>query len=497
MGHIRKQTIYSSAIIYFGFIIGAFNLLILFPRLVGPEYLGLTKVIQDYAVILTSLAGLGFGSPFYRFSPFYNAYSKKGSNDLLQLYLVVIHLGILIVFILGIVLKPMVTGYFNFRSPLFSQFYYCTFVFGYLLMLYNVLEMYLFSRGQAVWQSLSREIVIRLVISLMVISLWFGFSKSQFIWLFSMHYLIPVLLLVWVIWKYYPAALGIQFSKVTSRLIPHMYGMAGYGIIQTIITSGVPVIDTIVVGGVVGLPAVAEYLLLSYISTLVHVPVRATANLLGARLAELWKNSNVPKIQTLYQRTSMSYLTFALFAVSIILINIDLFQKLIGKNINISAHVLYILIAAKIFELSTGLSNLIIGYSKKWKIETIINIANILLAIPLNIIFVTKYGILGAAISNLSLAALTFSARMWILYKVYGLFPYQKSTLILLGFGLPMFVLFYWVCHQTDLILIKLLGSLIYAACFLSFILKMRLSEDLNLVVETFISRILRLRQKP
>jgi len=81
MGHIRKQTIYSSAIIYFGFIIGAFNLLILFPRLVGPEYLGLTKVIQDYAVILTSLAGLGFGSPFSRFSPYYNAYSKKGSND--------------------------------------------------------------------------------------------------------------------------------------------------------------------------------------------------------------------------------------------------------------------------------------------------------------------------------------------------------------------------------------------------------------------------------
>jgi len=485
LGRIRRHTIVSSLIIYLGFLIGAFNLLILYPRFIPVEYMGLTKVVMDYSVILTSFASLGFIAPFFRFQPYYTQYTAPDKNDLFQLYLVVVHAGMVGVTLLSMVSEKLITGYFNARSPLFSDYYYSTLVFGYLLLLYNVFEMYLFSKGEAIFQSFVREIVIRLIILMMVLGVIWGLSMKGFVSLYSIHYLIPLLLLVYYARRKHPFALGLRFSKTSLRLLPHMAGMAGIGFVQNIINAGVPVIDTLVVGGLVGLEGVATYLLMNYISTLVHVPVRATASVLGAKISAHWKDNEVDKIQALYHRTSMSYLIFSFFMVSLILFNLDLFQRLIGKNITISMAVIIPLVLSKIMELSTGLSNLIIGYSKKWKIESTISVTNVILAIPLNIVMVGRFGILGAAWSTLILATLSFTVRILVLYRIYRLWPFQWSTLGFIGIGLALFAGFYLLCGWTPNLFMKIAWSILYALIFITIVLWFRFSEDLNIVFET------------
>lgn len=458
--------------------------------------MGLTKVIMDYSVILTSFASLGFIAPFFRFQPYYAQYTEPGKNDLFQLYLIVVHAGMVGVVLVSILAEKLITGYFNDRSPLFSDFYYYTLVFAYLLLLYNVFEMYLFSKGEAIFQSFVREIVIRLVILLMMIGVIWGLTMNGFVSLYSIHYLLPVLLLVIYARKRHPFSLGLRFSKTSIRLLPHMVGMAGIGFVQTIVNAGVPVIDTLVVGGLVGLEGVATYLLMNYISTLVHVPVRATSSVLGAKISAHWKDNEVDKIQVLYHRTSMSYLIFSFFMVSLILFNLDLFQRLIGKNITISLAVIIPLVLSKIMELSTGLSNLIIGYSKKWRIESTISIASVILAIPLNIVMVGRYGILGAALSTLILAILSFSVRILVLFGIYRLFPFRWSTLGFLGIGLGLFVVFYLICGLSTNLFVKMAWTALYAVIFLSLVLWFRFSEDINIVFVTIRKRWLNWKQK-
>lgn len=451
--------------------------------------MGLTKVIMDYSVILTSFASLGFIAPYFRFLPYYAQYTAPGKNDLFQLYLIVVHAGMVGVILLSIVSEKLITGYFNARSPLFSDYYYATLIFGYLLLLFNVFEMYLFSKGEAIFQSFIREIVIRLIILMMVLGVIWGLSMKGFVSLYAIHYLIPLLLLFIYACRRHPFKVGLRISKTSIRLLPHMAGMAGIGLVQTIVNAGVPVIDTVVVGGVVGLEGVATYLLMNYIATLVHVPVRATASVLGAKISAHWKDNEVDKIQALYRRTSMSYLIFSFFMVSLILFNLDLFQRLIGKNISISLAVIVPLVLAKIMELSTGLSNLIIGYSKKWRIESTVSITNVILAIPLNILMVGKYGILGAALSTLILAALSFTARILVLYIVYRLWPFRLPTLGFIGIGLALFAGFYLICGWTPDLIGKLAWSAVYALVFISFVLWFRFSEDINIVFETIRKR--------
>ncbi len=454
--------------------------------------MGLTKVIMDYSVILTSFASLGFIAPYFRFQPYYVQYTDPGKNDQFQLYLIVVHVGMAGVVLLSILLEKLITGYFNARSPLFSEYYFSTLIFAYLLLLFNVFEMYLFSRGEAIFQSFVREIVIRLIILLIILGVVWGLSMKGFLTLYSIHYLIPLLLLIFYAQRKFPFMIGLRFSKTTIRLIPHMVGMSGIGFVQTIVNAGVPVIDTLVVGGLVGLEGVATYLLMNYITTLAHVPVRATASVLGAKISSHWKDNEVDKIQALYHRTSMSYLIFSFFMVSLILFNLDLFQRMIGKNITISIAVIIPLVLSKMLELSTGLSNLIIGYSKKWRIESLISITNVILAIPLNIIMVGKYGILGAAISTLILAIITFSVRLLVLYGIYSLWPFRWPTIGFLGIGLALFTVFYMICERTPSLFMKSAWSGLFAVVFIALVLRFRFSEDINIVYGSILKQWLK-----
>lgn len=201
MGQIRRQTLISSLIIYSGFLLGAFNLIYVLPRLLPVEYIGLTRLIQDFAAMLTAFAGLGFAGPFYRFGPYFEKYSKPGGNDLLQLFLIVTHIGVLVVFCVCYLFRADIIANFQVKSPLFSTYFYATFLFAYFFIIYNLLELYLFSKGQAILQSFTREILIRIIVLALTLLTFYFVSLRQFVWLYAGHYLIPVIILVIAIYK--------------------------------------------------------------------------------------------------------------------------------------------------------------------------------------------------------------------------------------------------------------------------------------------------------
>ncbi len=86
MGTIQKQSIRSTIGISIGFAIGAFNLLVLAPKLLTTEQLGLTRLITDLGITLATLCTLGSLPVIYKFFPFYKSHlsPKKLSFRLLQ-----------------------------------------------------------------------------------------------------------------------------------------------------------------------------------------------------------------------------------------------------------------------------------------------------------------------------------------------------------------------------------------------------------------------------
>src|SRR3982750_3321162 len=82
MGIIQKQSIRSTIGISIGFVIGAFNLLILAPKILTTEQLGLTRLITDLGITLATLCTFGSLPVVYKFFPFYKSHLPAKKNEL-------------------------------------------------------------------------------------------------------------------------------------------------------------------------------------------------------------------------------------------------------------------------------------------------------------------------------------------------------------------------------------------------------------------------------
>jgi hypothetical protein len=73
MGIIQRQSIQSTFIIAFGFVIGAFNLIILVPKVLTAKEFGLTRIITEAGMTLAALCTLGCIPVINKFFPFYKS----------------------------------------------------------------------------------------------------------------------------------------------------------------------------------------------------------------------------------------------------------------------------------------------------------------------------------------------------------------------------------------------------------------------------------------
>ena len=102
MSTIRKQSIYSTLVIYGGFIIGLVNTY-LFTRkgIFTEEEFGLYNVLIAIALLLAAVGNMGAPYFIYKFFPYYKDRSGKNQNDQLTLALL---LGIVVVLVVSLVL---------------------------------------------------------------------------------------------------------------------------------------------------------------------------------------------------------------------------------------------------------------------------------------------------------------------------------------------------------------------------------------------------------
>ena len=122
MSTIRRQSIISSVIVYFGFALGFLNTY-LFTRKGGfseSEY-GLTSMFIAVANIMYAVASLGMPNFIHKFFPYYKSHLPSKQNDLLAWALLLPMMGFLLVTGAGIAFKSVLIDQIFANSPLFPQ----------------------------------------------------------------------------------------------------------------------------------------------------------------------------------------------------------------------------------------------------------------------------------------------------------------------------------------------------------------------------------------
>ncbi|MBC7890520.1 MAG: polysaccharide biosynthesis C-terminal domain-containing protein [Ferruginibacter sp.] len=498
MSQIRRQSIISSVMVYFGFALGFFNTY-LFTKEGGfsKEEYGLTGIFIAVANLMFSLANLGMPSYIFKFYPYYNDNLDKRKNDILTWALLVALGGFCFVVIGGIYFKDLIIYKFGKNSPEFVKYYYWIFPFGLGLTLYSILESYAWQLKKSIFTNFLREVQFRAFTTILIVFTFIGLlgEFDLFIKIYSFTYLaIALILLVYLLSKGYihltfkVSVVTKKYSKKILTLIKFIYG-------GTLVYAIAGVFDTILLASVStnGLIAVAIYSLAQNMASLIQAPQRGIISSSIAALAQAWKDKDHNRIKRIYKQSSINQLIFSVGMFALIWLNFSdgIFTFHLQSGYLDARWVFFFIGLMRIVDMGTGVNSQIIATSTLWKFEFFTGIILLILTLPLNYIL-TKYyfDIVGPAIANLITFSVYNAIRFWYLQKKFNMQPFTKETLYTIILGITAFYCCYFLFDRYTGFLWLVTRSTCFIAIYASGTLLLKLSSDILPVWNTILKKL-------
>ena len=195
MGVVRKQSILSLIGIYAGFAIGAVNQYLFIIHL-SQEQLGLTTILREVFLTLTTFASLGTLLTFHRFFPMYDKSLGRERNDLPFLVLTACIIGLILVISSLFLFKDFIILKFSKNSPLFVEWFYLLVPLTCTALLIQLFEAFSFMLKRTIGSNIIKEVGFRIFQSVIILLYCFDLiSIDTFFILFSFMYLPSVVIM--------------------------------------------------------------------------------------------------------------------------------------------------------------------------------------------------------------------------------------------------------------------------------------------------------------
>jgi O-antigen/teichoic acid export membrane protein len=486
MGTIRKQAIYSSIVIYAGFLIGAINTWLFIKSGSGaftPAEYGLTRLFFDVGQLMFTVASLGMLPAVYKFFPYYNDNLSTKENDLYTWGLVVPLIGFVLVIAGGLFFEPLIVRKFSEKSLLFVDYYHWIFLFGFGIMVFAVFETYSNIFRRTVLPNFLKETTLRFLTLVLILLFYFSvLNYDSFIKLFAVLYIIIAIVLGVILLKSKHIVFTLSVSRVTRKFKTKMTTLAIYIYGGTIILILSQVADSIMIASISdkGIIDAGVYSLAAYVANLIQVPQRSMIAITIPILSQAWKNKNIGEIDRIYKRTSINLLLIGLFIFGGIWLSInDAFSVLqVQKDYEAGLMVIFFLGIARIIDAGTGVNAQIIGTSTQWRFEFLTGIILLALFLPLNYILIKKFGIIGSAYSNVISFAVYNAIRILFLWYKYKLQPFSSKTILSLVLAVAAYFICFYLFRNIDGWTGIILRSCLFAIIFIAGVFALKLTPD-------------------
>ncbi len=487
MGIIQKQSVKSSLFILLGFVIGAVNILVLFPRFFTQSEIGLTRAMIDISLTLSVLCTLGSLPVIYKFFPFYNDYTGTEKNDLPMITGIACAIGFTITCIVGYFAKDFIIRKLG-KSPEFASFFYTVYPYTFFLLLFMWLEAFGWCLKKTALTNFLRETAIRILTTLLILLFAFKvIDLTLFIHLFCLLYLLPAVVLLITLIKSGKWKLNvIPFSAVTKRLKKRMFTFSMFLFGVQFLNVLARTNDTFLVIGLRGLAETGIFSIALYVSAAMEIPQRSLTSISIPILAESWKNKDMQRISSIYAKSISNLLVIALGMFGLIWLNIhnlvNFLNHLASKgngNYEVISSLVFVMGLSKVLDLSTGVNGQIIGTSNYWRFDFYTNVFYTVLSIPLNFVLIKHFGLMGLAYSNLIALSLYNASRYIFLYKKFNMQPYQLKHLELLLICICIYWGIHFIPQSSNLYLDIFVRSSIFVLLFAPMVYYSKVAPDL------------------
>lgn len=495
MGVIKHQSIRSTLLIYIGFAVGAVNIIFLFPHIFGDNEMGLTRLLQDIAVIMVPICTISTVPTISRFFPYYSSHLKDKNNDMLTWALVCTIVGFTFFVLMTVFFKEVIIWTFGEKSPLFIKYFYMLYPNVLFFALFGVFESYSGSRHLTVFPNFLKELALRLLTTVLIILYFFKLIDFlAFLWLFSFLYGVLLLALIIYLRKHHFLHFTFKVSPVTRRLLPKMatysLSLLGATLFSLLAKNLAPLIMT----KTDGLSNVAYLTIAIYVSQMIMIPQRSISAIGLPVLAQAWKDKDMNKIEEVYVKSSLLQLIYALFIFLIIWLNIDSFYRLLPENYGQAKYVVLCLGISSVIDMGTGLNSQVLSTSRLWRYDLYSSVVFLALSFPLNYYLINHYGLIGTGYAALISMFVFNVIRYLFIWSKFKLQPFTLGSLKAIGVALVAYFATMWIpfiIHPLVDIAIK--GAL-FAAIFVSLTLVFRVSDDINSTIYSTIDKVRRRR---
>jgi O-antigen/teichoic acid export membrane protein len=429
MGIVIRQGSWNTLILFAGIGIGFVNEFLLLRNFLAEEQVGLIKLLIQASALFVQFAALGGVNTVLRFFPFYRDRDREHGGFLFGM-LAIGALGLALVSAGLLLFRDAVEARYAAQSPLFADYLYLLFPLIAFGLTFTLVEAYAKSIFRTVAPSFIQEVGLRLAVSACVGAYLLGWLDDRgFYHAFTAVNCATALALVaWLAsrgdlrWRprrafFEKAALG------------RLMGFGALTMLSAFSARLYTSIDSLMLGDHVGLGAVAIYLTGTYLASIIMAPARSILRVASPLVANHWKSDDMDAMATLYRQvttnnlvlTAGTYLLVAAGAPALFTLIPPLYQPAIG--------VFYILGAARIVDMGTGLNGVILITSRHHYMVFFSNLLTAAVAVATNAWLIPRYGIAGAAWATFGTILLFNGFRLGFVALAFRLWPLGWNTL--------------------------------------------------------------------
>ena len=470
MGLIQKQGFRGSVAIYIGILIGAFNNIFYFPEVFAgaPESMGLIRLILTYSIVVGTFIGAGFPSGIIFFFPKITDAQKQALFGYALLFSGVLFVVASVVLVF---FKTSISGFIT-SNPQDSEPYLGHLLFLVIFyVLFELLAGIMQSFRLVVFPVFLKDVGRKFTITLLLFA-------TQMQWINGVEQFMAGLVIfygIMIVWlaATYIQQVGLKFSfKLKGIKLGEItqYNMTIFltATIYLLVSS----IDTMMLGSMMETTSYVAFYLIAYqIGSIVWTPAKSLNRAIRPVVAEEFANNNLEKINKIYHQSVANQFFVGAFIFLMIMMNLDLIYHFIDKDYAQGKNVVWFIASGFLINTLFGPNGLVLGLSKQYRFDLYLNIFLLIMIVGLNLVFIPKYGVYGAAASTTFTTVLYNIVKSTLVYKQFKIKPITVKMLLLLllviviisiqflmpdfGIWINSFILSTIVCLTFGLLLFK------------------------------------------
>ena len=406
MGVIAKQSIRGTIVTYLGIAVGVVTTFFVLTRFLTAEEIGLARVLVDAATLFIGLAQLGTNASIIRFYPYFKEKDSDEDHGFFFWALVVPFIGFLLFAVLYWACRVPLSAWFGDKSPLFVEYYYFVLPMAFFMLYQTICESTCNVLMHIVVPRAVRELIVR--VGLLAIYLLYAFrvlSLDGLVIGLCVNYAVAALINLIYFFSLKPVNLRPDwaFLRANKGLVSKYLTYTGFLIISAVTSVLAPTLSSFFVTAKMGLDSTGIFAIATYMAVMVSVPNRSVAAIASPQLARAIKEQNREECTLLINQVTRNMLLIGGFILLAIWVNIDLIFHLLpnGATYAPAKNVVLILGVSQLVLATFSICFSALNYSRYYAFSLLLSLQLTVSALILNNYLVPRYGMDGAAMSNL------------------------------------------------------------------------------------------------